>query len=110
MFCIRITIFLLCQVPKTEVGWKQVAQEFKEQWNLHNCIDGKHINPKTPNSGSYYYKGSFSIVVMAIFNGGVSDGGVQNMGVRRANFSLLLYVKNLDGCSFYLRIERSPLP
>ncbi|XP_060861645.1 uncharacterized protein LOC132938681 [Metopolophium dirhodum] len=34
------------QVPKTEVGWKQLAENFEELWNFHNCIgsvDGKHI-------------------------------------------------------------------
>ena len=72
-----------------------IAKKFEEKWNFPNCleaVDGKHIVMQCPpNAGSYYYnyKGTHSIVPMAVSgpdyeclyadvgtNGRVSDGGV----------------------------------
>lgn len=83
------------QIPKTQECWKILARQFGNTWNFDNCIgavDGKHITLQKPeHSGSYYYnyKGTHSIVLMAIANanyelimidvgtnGRVSDGGV----------------------------------
>nr|CAI5865358.1 unnamed protein product [Callosobruchus analis] len=82
------------KVPSTEAEWLKIAKEFDNQWNFPHCIgalDGKHVQIQCPaNSGSsfYNYKGTFSIVLMAIVNanykfiyahvgsqGRMSDGG-----------------------------------
>ena len=83
------------QFPSTTAAWLDVAKEFNEKWNFPHCIgalNGKHVVMQAlANSGSYYfnYKGTHSIVLMALVdgsykfrfadvgcNGRVSDGGV----------------------------------
>ncbi|XP_031353772.1 uncharacterized protein LOC116178424 [Photinus pyralis] len=83
-------------MPKpTEELWKKSSARFNQLWNFANCvaaIDGKHINIQCPiNAGSTYYnyKGSHSIVLMALVDadykfiainvgsyGRNSDGGI----------------------------------
>ncbi|XP_064111368.1 uncharacterized protein LOC135218849 [Macrobrachium nipponense] len=82
------------KTPQTAEEWMRVAERFSKKWNFPNCIgavDGKHILIRPPpDSGSFYYnyKGSHSIVLMAVsnadsnlyvnvgHNGRVLDGGV----------------------------------
>ncbi|CAN8015525.1 unnamed protein product, partial [Ixodes persulcatus] len=102
----REAIHLTCQVlweelaprymkPPSEQDWKTIADAYWMRWQFPNClgaVDGKHVQVEAPaNSGSLYhnYKGTFSIVLMAVADssyvfrlidvgapGRMSDGGV----------------------------------
>ena len=58
--------------PSNKNDWKEISKEFEELWNFPHClgaIDGKHVSIQCPlKSGSlyYYYKGYFSIVLLAV--------------------------------------------
>ena len=83
------------QTPTTRQEWEKVAQDYQLHWQFPNCLgslDGKHIQIKQPpGTGSFFYnyKGTFSIILLALVdaryrflfadvgtNGRISDGGV----------------------------------
>jgi len=58
----------------TEDEWCAFAEQFEKRWQFPNCvgaIDGKHVVLKAPpKSGSlfYNYKGTYSVVLLAVVN------------------------------------------
>ncbi|KAH9375056.1 hypothetical protein HPB48_009877 [Haemaphysalis longicornis] len=79
----------------SETEWRDVASGYWQRWEFPNClgaVDGKHVQIECPRkSGSLYYnyKGTFSIVLMAVVDsrylftladigeaGHLSDGGI----------------------------------
>lgn len=98
------------QFPETSEAWKIIAANFEEKWNFPHCmgaLDGKHVVIKAPaSSGSLYYnyKGSFSMVLMALVDANLrfisidvgaygrrSDGGIfsnSNLGKSVLDYSI----------------------
>ena len=83
------------KMPQTTNEWQEISNEFYNMWQFPNClgaIDGKHVViTAPPNTGSVHfnYKGTFSVVLMALVDshakfryidvgayGRNSDGGI----------------------------------
>lgn len=92
-------------MPNTSDNWKQVAEQFDAKWNFPHCLgslDGKHIVTQSPmNSGSefYNYKGTFSVVLMALVDANYNflfvDIGCQGRISDGVYFVILFCLKNL---------------
>ena len=100
------------KMPCSPNEWRLIAENFQVRWNFPLCIgaiDGKHVLMKSPEkSGSLYfnYKGSFSVVLMALVDanykfiyinvgayGRNSDGGIfSNFLPQAVNLGPLPYV------------------
>ncbi|KAK0131210.1 Protein ALP1-like [Merluccius polli] len=114
-------------VPTRE-DWSTMAEQFEWCWNFPNCIgaiDGKHVVIQAPsNSGSLYYnyKGTFSLVLLAVVDanylfrivdvggyGRTSDSG----SLRNSAFGGGLWGGTLDlppDCVVSGAEQRGPLP
>ncbi|XP_063366264.1 uncharacterized protein LOC134654720 [Cydia amplana] len=66
----------VAELPRSSHEWLEIAEEFNGKWNFPDCLgvlDGKHCVMQSPiHSGSEYinYKGTFSIVLLALVDAG----------------------------------------
>lgn len=116
--CYIYLYFYSFQFPTTEDEWIHIAKEFEMRCNFANClgaVDGKHVTIIPPTgSGSYFYnyKGTHSLVLLAVvnanlefimcdfgINGRISDGGV----IEYSNF-----YKKLKNGQLHLPPPRKP--
>ena len=69
---IQVLLQSFMSPPETEEQWRSISQEFNDLWQFPHvvgAIDGKHVVIESPaKSGTLYhnYKGTFSIVLLAI--------------------------------------------
>ena len=129
--CMAIWIVLLEQgyfkVPSNHLEWEKIADGFEAKWNFPHCvgaIDGKHVVMQAPpRAGStfYNYKGTHSIVLMAVANseyqftmveigeaGRQSDGGVFANG--QIGYAMNNDLRQLPSPSMLSQHSRKELP
>ena len=105
--------------PSTPEEWIKISEGFQQLWNFPHClgaIDGKHIVMQAPaNSGSnfYNYKGTFSIILLAVCDAqycftllDIGDTGRQSDGGVLANSA---FGRSLESGSLSLPCPK-PLP
>nr|CAI5854846.1 unnamed protein product [Callosobruchus analis] len=107
------------KMPSTNDGWRDVSREFDVAWNFPHCIgcvDGKHVGIQNPNNaGSMYlnYKGSFSIVLMAVCDANYcftfADAGIQGRILGGGAFRETTFFKKLEKNKLNVPIPE-PLP
>ena len=87
--------------PSERRDWEHIEEGFGTKWNFPNCcgaIDGRHVNIQAPkNFGSllFNYKGTFSLVLMALVDADyqfifvdMGDYGSQSDGAVFKNLNL----------------------
>uniref|UniRef100_A0A3Q2CGQ6 DDE Tnp4 domain-containing protein n=1 Tax=Cyprinodon variegatus TaxID=28743 RepID=A0A3Q2CGQ6_CYPVA len=85
----------------TEDMWTEVARGFWRKWNFPNCLgatDGKHVTIQAPaHSGSqyFYYKKTFSIVLLAVVDHEYRFRGIQVGDFGRMNDGGVFSASNL---------------
>jgi len=80
-------IYMPCPIKE---DWVRIANDFEMKWNFPNCVgavDGKHVVIKSPaKSGSMYfnYKGTFSVVLLAVVDANYSFVIIDGWWLRQA--------------------------
>nr|CAI5849009.1 unnamed protein product [Callosobruchus analis] len=107
------------KMPSTNDGWRDVSREFDVAWNFPHCIgcvDGKQVVMQNPNNaGSMYlnYKGTFSIVLMAVCDANYcftfADAGIQGRISDGGAFRETTFFKKLEKNKLNVPIPE-PLP
>ncbi|XP_059923651.1 uncharacterized protein LOC132469674 [Gadus macrocephalus] len=104
------------QMPKEE-EWRAIAEEFEKEWDFPNCIgaiDGKHVTIRAPPcSGSMYhnYKGTFSIVLLAVVDANycfrMVDVGAYGKGSDGGTLRASAFGKALQAGTLHIPADRS---
>ena len=107
------------QMPSNVEEWLGVSRQYEQIWNFPNCvgaIDGKHIVIQAPSNGGssfYNYKGTHSVVLLAICDAhykfimvDIGDAGRHSDGGILSNSE---FGKALERNSLFLPPDR-PLP
>ena len=95
---------------RTAQMWEEEAKKFENRWNFPHCmgaIDGKHVQVACPkNTGSIYhnYKGTFSIVLMAISGADYRFSMIDVGGYGSSNDSGIW-----NNCAFAQRLQAGTL-